>query len=105
MVFVNSLLLGLPTACSAFYLAVQKLASSAEACLLAYLLGCCLAAFMACLLAFCLVCLYSEWLQPWLGEKLTGKRLVGWLVACLSACLLNSHCYSLDWGIRSQQAM
>ena len=78
MVFVDSLLFGLPTACSEFYLAVQKLA-----CLPAWLLPCCLhgllVCFLSCLPVFRMVATLA-------GGKLTGKRLVGWLPACLPAC-------------------
>jgi hypothetical protein len=96
MVFVDSLLFGLPTACSEFYLAVQKLA-----CLPAWLLPCCLHGLLVCFLS----CLPVFRMVATLAGGKAHREAVGWLVACLSACLLNSYGYSLDWGIRSQQAM
>lgn len=97
MVFVDSLLFGLPTACSEFYLAVQKLA-----CLLTCLVAALLPSWLACLLSVLFACIQNGCNPGW-GKA--HREAVGWLVACLSACLLNSYGYSLDWGIRSQQAM
>ena len=100
MVFVDSLLLDLPTACSAFYLAVQKLA-----CLLTCLVAALLPSWLACLLSVLFACIQNGCNPGWEESSPGSGWLVGCLPVCLPVCLLNSYGYSLDWGIRSQQAM